>query len=612
MKNKMVPNNIQIAELLRDVAAAYQLENEAKNKFRIVAYQRAADAVEHLSSELKDIWDEGKLDDVPGIGSSISEHLNELFSKGYSSHFDSLMEALPPAMFDLMKVSGIGPKTAFKIASELKVSKKDPYGDLEKLAKNGEIAKLSGMGEESQADILRSLSELKGRSIRTLLPHAEHVATEVINWLMKCSDVIEANPLGSLRRRASTVGDIDIAVASKNASSVLNHFVEYPGKTRMIEKGTHSSSIVVPGDLQVDVMVIDPSQYGSLLQHFTGSKHHNIALREYALKKGLSLSEYGIRPTPKKEEPRIKPFEDTKNLKKFATEADFYHFLGMEWVPPELREGNEEIERAINDLEHKKGGLPKLIEVSDIRADLQMHTDYDIETSHDLGESSMKAHVDRANELKYEYIAFTEHNPSQKGHTATQITSILKRKQEAVQKLNVEYVKKQKGSMVKVFNSLEIDILPTGKIPVDDSGMDTLDFALVSIHSSFKLSKSDMTKRVLSAFSHPKVKIFAHPTGRKINYRESVELDWDEIFEFALKNNKWIEINADPSRLDLPDFLVKEAVDKGVLLTMGTDAHHVDGMSNMPYAVSVARRGWCEPVNVVNTYSFIDFEKMLK
>lgn len=598
--------NLRIAELLRDVAAAYQVKGEAKNRFKIIAYNKASDAVEHLSSEIKDVWDEGKLDDIPGVGPSIAKHLDELFKTGKSAHFDEIMEGMPKTMFRLMEVQGIGPKRAYNIAKNIDISEQDPFGDLEKAIKDGKVAELERMGEETQADILRSLSELKGRSKRLLLPYAQTIADEVIEWMKQIPETEEISPLGSLRRKASTVGDIDIAVATHDGAKVLDHFINYPKKTRLLGKGEHSSSIVVPGDIQVDLKVQPPEAYGSLLQHFTGSKNHNIALREYAIKKGYSLSEYGIKPAEKMRDARMAKRGDWTGLTQFKTEEEFYNFLRLDWIPPEIRDDQGELESALNHT------LPKLVELQDVKGDLQMHSSYDIETSHDLGESTMEELIEKANELGYEYIAFTEHNPSQRGHNSRQITDILKKKEEKVLKLNEEFVKNMKGSVQKVYNSLEIDMLPDGRLPVPDEAMETLDFALVSIHSSFRLPKREMTKRVLTALTHPRVKIFAHPTGRLLNKREGAEIDWELVFEFALKNNKWIEINADAMRLDLPDFLVHEAVKLGVKLTFGTDAHHKDGLYNMPNAVFVARRGWAEDKDIVNTRTLEYFEAMLQ
>ena len=594
-------NNLEIAELLRAVAAAYKLKGQSENKFRIVAYERAADAVEHASSELKDLWDEGKLDDIPGIGKSIAEHLDEIFRNGKSKHFEEVMKGLPPAMFELMKVPGIGAKTSFKLTRELGIKdSKNAISQLEKAVKKGKVRNIEGFGEQSEESLEKSIKETKERTVRIILPYAQKIADDIIAWVKNDKNVQRADALGSLRRKASTVGDIDIAASSKNPIETINHFTKYPNATRVLEKGERTAGIIVAGGKQVDLMVEKPEAYGALLQHFTGSKHHNIALRELALKRNLSLSDYGIYFKTK----------NMKTLKKIETEEEFYKTLGMDWIPPELREDTGEIDMAL------KHNLPDLVQLSEVKADLQIHSSFDIETSHDLGESSMEEVINKANSLGYEYVAFTEHNPSKSGHNETQTVEILKRKCEKVDKINYSLrtasARNELRRVKKVFNSLEIDILPNGKLPVSDKGMETLDFALVSIHSSFRQNRVDMTRRVLSAMSHPKVKIFAHPTGRKLGAREGIDLDWEKIFDFCLKNNKWLEINADPMRLDLPDFLVRDAVKLGVKLTFGTDSHHIDSMDNMVFGVSVARRGWATKKDIVNTLSLEDFEKVLK
>jgi DNA polymerase (family 10) len=469
-----------------------------------------------------------------------------------------------------MELPGIGIKTAMKLIKEA------PRKEIEEKLKEVEV------------------KEKKVK--RHLLPYAAMIASEVMDYMLKCSAVKRVDPLGSLRRQASTIGDIDLAVSTDNALEVLEYFTKYPKSVKTIEKGNHTSSILLPGGVQVDLMTQPIESYGSLLQHFTGSKHHNIALRELALKKGLSLSEYGIR----------KSLDPNSKIKKFDTEKRFYNFLGLEYIEPELREDTDEIEAA------KNHTLPKLVELKDIKADLQIHSSFDIETSHDLGESSMEEIVKKADELGYEYLALTEHNPSQKGHTDTQIVDILKRKQKIVEQLNYSFKNMNIKSVRKVFNSLEIDMKTDGSLPVPDAGLSTLDFALVSIHSNFDLPRDEQTKRVLSALSHQKVRIFAHPTGRKLIEREGAELNWPEVFDFCLKNNKWIEINCDPMRLDLPDTLVREAVKLGVKLTFGTDAHHVDGMNNMIFGISVARRGWATKNDIINTRNLVDFEKLLR
>lgn len=590
--DKKYPNNIEISELLRDVAAAYQLKDPGGSRFKIIAYQRAADAVEHATSELKDLWDDGKLKEIPGVGASIADHLSELFATGKSKHFDELMGDLPKSMFEFMKVPGIGPKTAFKLAHELGLKS---LADLEKAAKKGRIAEMEGFGEQSQKDILESIGTVRKRIKRHLLPYATEVADRVIKYLLANKSVKKADTLGSLRRKVATIGDIDIAAATDSPEKVLEYFTKFPNTQKVLEKGTRTAAIILPGAVQVDLMVESPDAYGSLLQHFTGSKHHNIALREMTLKKGYSLSDYGVK----------KVGDTSEKLIKFDSEEKLYNFFGLDFIAPELREDSGEIDAA---KEHK---LPQLVEIKDVKGDLQIHSDFDVETSHDVGASSMEDLVRKADVKGYEYIAFTDHNPSQKGHKDKDFVEIVKKRRESIEKLNYSLKKMNIKNVQRVFNSLEIDILPNGSLPIPQDALNELDFALVSIHSSFEGERDSNTKRVLSALSNPKVKIFAHPTGRKLNEREGVDLNWPEIFAFALEHDKWIEINCDPMRLDLPDVLVREGVKLGVKFTLGTDSHHLDMMDNIPYGITVARRGWAEKKDIVNTLGYSDFVKAI-
>ncbi len=602
MAEKKYLNNIEISELLRDVAAAYQLKDAAGARFKIIAYQRAADAVEHATSELKDLWDDGKLKDIPGVGASISEHLSELFSTGRSKHFEELMKDLPKSMFEFMKVPGIGPKTAYKLAHELGLKS---LSDLEKAAKKGRIAEMEGFGEQSQKDILDSIGTVRKRIKRHLLPYATEISERVIKYLLANKAVRKADTLGSLRRKVSTIGDIDIAAATEEPDKVLEYFTNFPNTQKILEKGTRTAAIILPGAVQVDLMIETPDAYGSLLQHFTGSKHHNIALREMALKKGYSLSDYGVKKVGDKQSLDSQGPGKSEKLIKFDSEEKLYNFFGLDYIPPELREDSGEIDFA---REHK---LPQLVQVENVKGDLQIHSNFDVETSHDVGESSMEDIVKRADVKKYEYVALTDHNPSQKGHTAKDFVEILKKRREKIEKINYSLKNMNIKNVQKVFNSLEIDIMPSGELPVPQEAMELLDFALVSIHSSFDGERDVNTKRVLTALANPKVKIFAHPTGRKLNEREGVDLNWPEIFDFCIKHNKWVEINCDPMRLDLPDILVREGVKLGVKFTLGTDSHHIDMMDNMPYGITVARRGWLEAKNVVNTTSYKDLERLL-
>ncbi|OGM86962.1 hypothetical protein A2616_00055, partial [Candidatus Woesebacteria bacterium RIFOXYD1_FULL_33_11] len=534
--------NLQIAELLRNVAASYQLKDEKKYKFQIIAYNRATDAVEHSTSELKDLWDDGKLSDVPSIGPSIASYLDEIFKTGKSRHFEEVMKGIPKEAFTLMALPKVGLKTSMKMLKELPKSK--------------------------IKEKLKEADKVINKTKRHPLPYAQNIASEVMEWLKESPETLKVDCLGSLRRKTATVGDIDILVKSKfknQNAKIIKHFTKYPKTQKVIEAGEHTASILLPNNVQVDLLVTTSEQYGSALQHFTGSKEHNIALRESAHNKGYSLSEYGIKPN-----------------KNFKTEEELYNFLGLDYIEPELREDMGEIKMSLRQAQGKPNGLPLLVKQEDIKGDLQIHSDFDIETSHDLGVSSAEDIANRAQVLGYEYIAFTEHNPSKKGHSLNRITDLLKAKEEYIRERNWP---------IKVFNSLEIDINKDGSLPVPEAGLNTLDFALVSIHSVFDLGRDAMTKRVLTALSYPKALIFAHPSARKINEREGIELDWEKIFDFCLKNNKFLEINADPMRLDLPDTLVRDAVKLGVKLTLGTDTHEISMMDNMKYGVNVARRG---------------------
>lgn len=582
--------NLQVAKLLRAVAAALSL-SKGDNRFRIIAYQRAADAIEHSSSEVKDLWDDGELKNLSGIGASLADHLDELFRTGQVRYFAQIMKPLPPAVFELLEVPGIGPKNAFKLCQALGISSAhSALAKLEKAAKKGLIAKIPGFGADSQAKILQGLTEFQGRIKRLLLPTAQNIADDVIAWLTKIPHTKRADSLGSLRRQASTVGDVDISVASDSPRAVIAHFTKYPKKIRVLEAGEHTASLILPNDYQIDLMVQPPQSYGSLLQHFTGSKHHNIALREYALKQGLSLSEYGIKKNQK--------------LVKFSSEESFYNFLGLDYIPPELREDSGEIEAAKN---HQ---LPRLVELSDIKGDLQIHSNIDIEPSHDLGTSSLAELSAVAVNLGYEYIGVTEHNPALAGHTPSQILDLMKKKSEIVYKFNSSENKNEKG--VHIFNGLEIDIRTSGIRALPDAALDLLDYACVSIHSSFDLDKKAMTDRVLAALDHPKVKFFAHPTARLLQQREGVELDWDRIFDFCLKNHKWLEIDGWPNRLDLPDSLAREAIKRGVKLVIDTDSHAADQLVYMRYGVAVARRAWATARDIVNTVNLTYMRQLLQ
>ena len=582
-------NNKSIAKLLREAAACYKIKNERSYRFQIIAYERAAETIESLTSEVKDLWKEGKLTEIPGVGPSIQDYIDQLFKFGFVKHIDDLKKNLPGGMFALLDVPGFGAKTAYKLALEFKIENPDTaVEEIEKVAKNHKIAPLEGFGEKSEEVITQNLKrfrEISSRAYRMPLPFASEIAGRVVDHLKKLPFTAVVEPLGSLRREVATIGDIDIAVATVKPKETLDWFVKYPRTKRILEKGQSTASIIVDTGAQVDLMVQPPASFGSLLQHFTGSKNHNIKLREYAISKKMSLSEYGIKINGK--------------LQKYSKEKDFYRALGMQWIPPELRENTGEVEASLNN------SLPHLIELKDVKGDLQIHSNYNIEPSHDLGVNSFSEIVQKAKVLGYSYVGFSEHNPSISKHTTTDIINILKRRKETIEQ------EKSSTKSVQIISLLEVDILPDGSLAVPDKGMEHLDACLVSIHTSMEMSKEQMTERVLKALQNPFAKILAHPTGRIIGQRIGFELDWDKVFALALKLDKAIEINAAPQRLDLPDILVRYAIKKGVKLIINTDAHEISGMDMMPYGISVARRGWATKDDIINTMPYNELIKWL-
>lgn len=587
--------NTEIARLLRKVAAIYTIKDEKKFRFQIMAYERAADAIEHATSEVKDLWDEGKLNTIPGIGASLTQHLNELFRTGKVKHFQELARGLPEAMFSLLDIPGFGPKKAYKLVKILKLTNPETaVTDLEAAAKTHKIHSIEGFGEKSEEDILEGISRFRAREAkltRLLLPYADAIAQRVITHLKRSPAVLRADPLGSLRRMVSTVGDIDIAVATKGPNEVIDHFAKYPQTRRVLEKGEATASIILENGAQVDLMVQSPQSYGALLQHFTGSKHHNIHLRELALQKEMSLSEYGIKIKGK--------------LQEYPKEEEFYRALGMVWIPSELREDTGEIEAALRQAQGKPDGLPKLVELEDIKGDLHIHSNYDLKPSHDLGKDPMEEIVKKAKSLGYEYVAFSEHNPSVTNHTENQILSIMEKRNEKIEQL------KKSTKSVRVINMLEVDILANGNLAMSNEVLTSLDGVIASVHSSFNQPKDQMTKRILTALASPLVRILGHPTGRMLQKREAYEADWDAIFTFCLEHDKALEISAWPDRLDLPDFLVREAVKKGVKMVVSSDAHQAEEMNLIFYGVAVARRGWAQKDDILNTLEYNKFIQWL-
>jgi DNA polymerase (family X) len=582
--------NKEISQLFRQVAASYVIKDQKKFLFQILAYQKAADVIDGLTPQLQDIYKEGRLEEVQGIGKTLRERLTELFETGRVKHFEEVIGDIPPAVFVLMKIPSFGPKKAFKLADHFKLKPETALEELKKAGLEGKIAPLPSFGEKSEKDILRAIEEYGkgyGKTTKMLLPFAGEIAEDLLAYL-KSSKVIErAETLGSMRRMKALVGDIDMAVASTKPEEAIAHFVAYPKKDRIIEQGPASASMLVSGGHQVDLMVQPPDQFGSLIQHFTGSKDHNVHLRELAQKKGLSLSERGIK------------IVETDEMLKFKDEEKFYQYLGMQWVPPEMREDTGEVQLAL------KNNLPKIIELKDIRGDFHIHSSFPLEPSHDLGRNTIEEMLAKAKSLGYEYLGFSEHNPAISKNTKSEIIEHVRERNEEIERL-------RDMQPVKIFRMMETDILPNGSLALPDEALDILDASIVSIHSVFNTPKEEMTKRVLSGLSHPKAKILAHPTGRLLNKRNGYELDFEKIFEFCVKNNKALEINGYPNRLDLSDPVIKLAIEAGVKLTIDTDSHASYQMELMKYGVAIARRGWAKKSDIINCMSYNEVANWFK
>ncbi|HET9946563.1 MAG TPA: hypothetical protein VFQ63_00730, partial [Patescibacteria group bacterium] len=454
--------NDQIAKLLRQVAASFAMKDEKKYRFQIIAYQKAADSIASMSMQVADLYKEGKLSEISGVGTAMQQHLSELIETGSVKHFQTVMKDIPPAVFPLLDIPSFGPKKAFKLVSLFNLDNpKTVIKDVERLAKEGKIADIEGFGEKSQSDMMRAISEFgkgAGKTTRMLLPFAAELAENLVAYLKQSPAVVEAEPLGSLRRHKTTVGDVDIAVATENPKEVIEHFVAYPYKSRIIEQGPATASLLTTGGQQVDLMTQPVASWGSLLQHFSGSKNHNVHLRDYALKKlHLSLSEYGIKNMKTPSSPR----------EQFKTEKAFYNRLGMDWIPPELREDVGEIEKALTH------SLPKLVELKDILGDFHIHSSYPIEPSHDMGANSMQEMLTHAKSLGYEYLAFSEHNPSVSKHTKTQMYDILAKRQHYIEQL------KESNKNIRVISLLETDILVNGDLAIDEKSLSLLDATIV-------------------------------------------------------------------------------------------------------------------------------------
>lgn len=574
-------SNAEVVKELKEVLAAMEIKGD--NRFSIRAYQNAIASIDSLTSSVYDLWENDRLHEIAGVGGGLAQHLSDLFTTGKVKEWETKKKDLPEGMFELLILRGVGPKTAFKLAQKFGITDRENALEIvKKAAKEKKIQQLPRFGEKSEQDILSSLEELKkskGEKPRLLLSHAEEIAERVVKHLKKLDHVEHAVPLGSLRRRKSTVGDLDFAVSSTKPEEVIDHFVKFEEIKDIETQGDDMSRVLLTNETQVDVLVTPPEALGSLLQHFTGSKQHNIALRKHALEQGKSLSQHGI-----KEGDEIKPI---------ATEEVFYSELGLPWIPPELREGKDEIEVA------KNGQLPKLIELKDLKGDIHVHT-----TDSD-GTASLQEMVDKAKELGYEYVGISDHAPSVQSRGRYEVLGIVEKKRKRIEEMNEK-------EDIKILFGYEVNILKDTTLGMPDDILEKLDYVIAGIHTSFDQPREEATARIIAAIENPLVDIIAHPSGRLINEREALDLDWAKVFAAAKKHDKILEINAHPSRLDLADHLVRDAIKDGIKILIVTDAHSTSDMDLMRFGVDVARRGWCQKEHIINTLPVEDLLKILK
>lgn len=576
-------SNQQLAKIFRNVAAAYTIK-KIGNLFQIRAYENVADVIERSTADIYDLWQEGKLSEVAGIGARLHEYLNELFETGKVKHFEDVQKGITPIVFDLLSITGIGPITANKIAG---LGVKD-FEDLKKKIKSGELVK-KGFSAKIAQKIMLGFNQLINRENRILLPHAFAQAEKVLDYLRKNENVLQTHPLGSLRRMVATVGDLDFSVMSNNTKVVVDYFCKMPWVTRVIDKGGNKATVVLRNGIQADLLVGEPNSYGALLQHFTGSKNHNIALRTLANEKGYSISEYGVKKVQSGE------------IVQCETEEQLYSLLGMQTPPPEIREDTGEIQAA---LDHK---LPDLVKLEEIQGDIHLHSNFPIDNpSHGPGVNSIEDIVKKALSLGYKFVGIADHPPGFKTSSEVEKMEWIKKR------TNYLYQLQLKTKSIRILNGLEVDILDDGALTIPDEALNTLDYCIAGIHTGHRGPKEIITKRLLAALENPNVDIISHPTNRLINERESSEADWDTIFKVAVERNKILEINGYPNRLDLRDDLVRRALNFGVKFIINTDAHEVSQMNNMKFGISVARRGWTEKKDVINAWDWTEFAEWFK
>jgi DNA polymerase (family X) len=560
-------NNRELAETFTLIADLLEIKGEIV--YKTLAYRKAADSLLSLGRDAKEYWKEGKLEDIPGVGKAIAEKIDELLSTGKLEFLQKLEAEIPPGLAGWIQVPGLGPKKVALIWKELGITK---LADLEKAAREGKLRGLPGMGEKSETQIITGIESLGRRSGRIPLGRAWPLAQKTLALLKQVEGVTAAEPAGSLRRMRATVGDLDILVAAKDSAPVMEAFTTLPGVLRVLGKGDTKSSIEFADGLRAQLWVHPPEEFGTALVYATGSKDHNVRLREMALDKGLSLSDHSFVKTDGSGEIRC------------ATEEEVYAALGLPWIPPELREDRGEVQAA------KAGKLPELIEVEDIRADLQTHSTWSD------GKLSMLDMAQAAAERGIKVIAFTDHSIS------LGVTGGLSMERHFEQQAEIEAIQKELGDSIRILHASEVEIKADGSLDYPDEFLATLDLVVASLHTSLRQPREKVTERLLNAIRNPHVDIIGHPTGRLIPEREGADLDMDAVLAAAAESGVALEINANPARLDLEDVYARRARELGIPLSINTDAHSEADLDLLHFGVATARRAWLTAEDVINTW----------
>jgi DNA polymerase (family 10) len=557
--------NREVADLFDRIADALEIKGETG--FKVVAYRKASRILQDMTEDVETVAREGRLETIPGIGEGLAKKIGEYLETGTMTKYREVMTGVPESLLGLLEIQGLGGKTVHLMNKELGV--KDLAG-LKRAIADGSLAGLYGMGEKKVENIRQSIGARERVAKRISICEAALIADEVIAYLEKAPGISRVSAAGSIRRMKETVGDIDILACGKNGKEIIRCFAHNPNAVRVLAEGDTRGSIVVrAGEIerQVDLRIVDESEYGAALLYFTGSKAHNIKLRGLAKDRGLKISEYGV-------------FRGTKRLAS-REEEDCYRVLRMPWIAPEMREDRGEVELGLADR------LPRLVETGNIKGDLHVHT-----RASD-GDLSLGEVVDLARKMGYSYVAICDHSQAAKyahGLAADRLAAEI----EEIEAFN----RTLKG--FRVLKGSEVDILADGSLDFPDELLARLDFVVAAVHSGFK---KNVTERMLKALENPYVRTIAHPTGRLISGREGYVVDIDKVIDGAARHGKALELNSYYDRLDLNELNLKKAKEKGVKITIGTDTHFADGLAMMRFGLGIARRAWLGPNDILNCLS---------